>query len=100
MGDILNALLKVTILIGIAYLYWQNHQKRGTLLYDYDLRKKVSPILMSDFRAQDEDILKFFTHKTYKRYLKTYKGEPFLSPEQVNELGKAYIEFMRIKQGR
>lgn len=92
--------LKVAILVGIAYLYWENHKKRSTLAWDYDLRKKVSWILAADFRAGDEDIMEFFTHKTYKRYLKSYRGEKFLSKEQVDELGRAYIQYLKSKKGQ
>jgi len=90
--------LKLVILAGIGYLYWQNHQKRSSLAWDYDLRKKVSYILVADFRAADEDIMEFFTHKTYKRYLKSYKGEQFLSKEQTDELGRAYIQYLKGKK--
>ena len=87
--------LKLVILAGIGYLYWENHKKRSTLAWDYDLRKKVSWILTTDFRAKDEEIMDFFTHRTYKKYLKSDKGEKFLSKEQVDELGKAYIQYLK-----
>jgi len=92
--------LKLIILVGIGYLYWQNHQKRSTLAWDYDLRKKVSWILAADFRAKDEDIMDFFTHKTYKKYLKSYRGEKFLSKEQIDELGRAYIQYLKGKKSQ
>ena len=88
-------MLKIIIIFGIGYLYWLNHRKRSTLLWDYELRKKASYILASDFRASDEEIMEFFTHKTYKRYMKRYRGEEYLSSEQINHLGRAYIEFVK-----
>lgn len=91
-------ILKILIVAGIAYLYWENHKKRNSLVYDYELRKKASYILVSDFKAEDKDILDFFTHKSYKRYLKGYRGEQYLSPEQVMELGRTYIEFMKSRK--
>ena len=91
-------ILKVGILAGIGYLYWQNHKKRSTLVWDYELRKKVSYILLADFRAKDEEIMEYFTHKAYKRYLKGYKGENLHSKEQIDELGKSYIEYLKSRK--
>ena len=91
-------ILSGLILLGIAYFYWENHKRRSSLMYDYKLRKKVSYILVADFRAKDEDILEFFTYRSYKKYLKTYKGEEFLSKKQVDNLGMIYIEFLKDKK--
>jgi len=99
-GGLIKMILKLLIVAGIAYLYWENHKKRSTLMWDYELRKKVSYILVADFRARDEDIMDFFTHKTYKKYMKTYKGEQFLSKEQIDELGKSYIEYLKSKKNQ
>ena len=90
--------LSLVILVGIAYFYWENYKRRSTLVWDYELRKKVSYILVADFRATDDDIMDFFTNKTYKKYLKIYKGEQFLSKEQVDELGLAYIAYLKSKK--
>ena len=91
-------ILKIGILAGIAYLYWQNHKRRSTLMGDYELRQKVSYILAADFRAKDEEIMDYFTHKTYKKYLKSYKGEKYLSKEQIDELGRSYIQYLKSRK--
>lgn len=93
-------IISILVVAGIGYFYWENHKKRGTLVHDYELRKKVSYILIADFRAADEDIMEFFTHRAYKKYLKTYRGEQFLSKEQVDALGMSYIEFLKDKKSK
>lgn len=93
-------IINILVVVGISYFYWENHKKRSTLIHDYELRKKASYILVADFRATDEDIMKFYTHRTYKKYLKTYKGEQFLSKEQIDALGMSYIEFLKDKKSK